>query len=156
MQKELIISPREGTPFAISEYLGKVVVIAFIGKAACLTGPSLELVDQLLLEIGPTQFMSAGCIVDLERDEAVREYSPFLIPIGATPRRQVAEFLNVSMSGFALPQFLLLDRTGKHRYLLCVPQGNDFWEMVDGLRKMVDMLLAEKVVAPVAVAEQAA
>ena len=88
MQKELVISPREGTPFAISEYLGKVVVIAFISKAACLTGPSLELVDQLLLEIGPTQFMSVACIVDLEPDEAVREYSPFLIPIGATPRRQ--------------------------------------------------------------------
>jgi hypothetical protein len=156
MQKELTISPREGTPFAISEYLGKVVVIAFISKAACLTGPSLELVDQLLLEIGPTQFMSVACIVDLERDEAVREYSPFLIPIGATPRRQVAEFLNVSMSGFPLPQFLLMDRTGKHRYLLCVPQGNDFWEMVDGVKKMVDMLLAEKAPAPLVAEEQVA
>lgn len=144
--KNLVISPMEGQPFSISEFAGRVCVIAFISKAACHTGPSLELVDQLLLEIGPKQFMSAACIVDLDRDERIREYSPFLIPIGAAPRRQVADYLNVSMSGFALPQFLLLDRNGKHRYLLCVPQGDDFWEMVDGLRKMVDILLEEKAV----------
>jgi len=156
MEKDLIISPREGKPFTISEFIGRVTVIAFISKAACHTGRSLELVDQLLLEIGPTHIMSAGCIVDLERDEKLREYAPFLIPIGAAPRRLVADFLNVPMSGFALPQFLLLDRNGKHRFLLCVPQGDDFWEMVNGLRKMVDIVLAEKAVEHPAVAEQVA
>lgn len=156
MERDLIISPREGQPFAVSEFLGKVVVVAFIGKAACHTGPALELVDQLLLEIGPTHFMSAGCIVDLERDEKIREYAPFLVPIGATPRRQVADFLNVPISGFALPQFLLRDRNGKHRFLLCSPQGDDFWEMVNGLRKMVDILLAEKSVEKSVVSEQVA
>ena len=152
MDKDLVLTPREGESFALSTFRGRITVAAFLSKAACHTGLALELVDQVLLEIGPSNLMSVGCIVDLEHQEKLREYAPFLIPIGAAPRRQVADFLNVPMSGFSLPQFLLLDRTGKQRFLLSVPRGDDFWEMGKSLRQLVDLLLAEKSLASEAVA----
>ncbi len=140
---DLVITSRAGETLALSTLRGKVAIVAFISKAACHTGPVMEIIDQLWLEIGASQFAAVGCVVDLERGEQFREYGPFMVPLGAAPRRAVADYLKVSMSGFGVPQFILLDRSGKQRFLLGVPRGDEFLEMVDNIRKLVDLLLDE-------------
>jgi hypothetical protein len=139
---DLILRTIEDVQISIESLKGFVVVIAFLSKAACHTGPTLEILDEIYLDIGHTKVRCLGCIVDLESDEDLREYHPFAIPIGAASRRAVADFLNVPISGFYLPQFVIIDKDGKHR-LRCLPSGDDFWQAIKNLRFPVDTVINE-------------
>jgi peroxiredoxin len=143
MRRDLTLAMRHGETFQVSTLRGKPLVIAFFSKAACHTGQTLELLDQIYLEIGPTRVHCIGCVVDLERDEPLREYYPFSVPIGAASRRSVADFLNASMSGFGLPQFLVVDREGRQRFVCTLPRGEEYWEFVDNLKQPIEAVVNE-------------
>jgi len=144
---DLTITTRAGEHIRISELRGKVVILAFISKAACHTTYALELLDLIVLEIGLTHVAGFACVVDLERNETLREYAPFTIPVAEARRREIAEYIGVSMAGFPLPQFLVIDRQGRHRLLL-LPRGEDFWETVNNFRMPIEAILDEPIAEP--------
>ncbi len=141
-KSDLVITLRGGHEVSVNQFRGFVVVVGFVSKAACHTGPSMEVLDEIFLDVGPSVIRCFACIVDQDPGEPVREYSPFAIQIGAAPRRAVAQFLRVSMSGFYLPQFLVIDRQGKqrHRAIAC---GEEFGEIVRNFRLPIDQIVAE-------------
>lgn len=140
---DLIITTQVGETVSIDALRGKIIVIAFISHASCHTGHALELIDGIMLENGSSQISAIGCIVDLPRGESLKgDFSLFQAIVGAAPRRKVAEFLNLSMSGFYLPQFLVLDGTGRQR-LLCTTRGSDYWEAVHNFRESIQHILDE-------------
>jgi len=142
--RDLLITTQAGETVSVGTLKGKVVVIAFISHASCHTGHALELIDGIMLENGSSHVSAIGCIVDLARGETIKgDFTLFQAIVGAAPRRQVAEFLNLSMSGFYLPQFLVLDSTGRQR-LLCTTRGGDYWEAVHNFRESIQYILDEQ------------
>lgn len=139
---DLVIATREGAPLTVSQFRGRVVVIAFLSRANCQTGPSLEVLTGLQFDIGERDLATVVCVVDLEHGERVPDFSPFTMPTGAVPRRQVAEFMGVPMSGFHLPQFLILDRQSRHR-LTCVPSRQRSPEAIVNMRLFIERLVEE-------------
>ena len=135
---DLILTTREGEEVRVSSLRGAAVVIGFISKAACHTGNILQFLDQVFLELGPTYLQCIACIVDLDRGEELREYGPFMIPIAAARRREVADFLRVPMSGFSLPRFVIFDHAGRLRLMLHAPPGEKYWELVDNLKRSIE------------------
>ena len=61
-----------GKELSLAELRGRIVILAFISKAACHTGHSLELIDGIMLDVGRSHVRSIACIVDLERGERPR------------------------------------------------------------------------------------
>jgi hypothetical protein len=140
---ELVITSRSGEKLNVSQLRGRVAVVGFLSKAACHTTPALELLDQVFLELGSSNISAFGCIVDLDPGEELRDYYPFTIQVGSASRRHVAEFLERSMSGFALPQFLVFDRRGKQRLVFTIPRGDTFWEVVDNFKLPISAIVNE-------------
>ena len=131
-----------GANISVKSLHGFVVVIGFVNKTACSTGGTLEVLDEIYLDVGPSRIRCFGCIVDLELGEPIPQWSPFAIPIGAASRRSVAEFLGVQMSGFYLPQFVIIDKNGTHR-LRCIACGDDWWDVINNLRFPIDAIVDE-------------
>lgn len=141
--QDLLIKTIDGKEIAVSSLRGRMVVLAFISKAACHTGHSLELIDGIMLDIGPSHLRSIACIVDLERGEIPRgDFSLFKCDVGYASRRSVADFLRLPMSGFYLPQMLVIDAEGRQR-LLCVPRGDDYFEAVANFRESIEHIVHE-------------
>lgn len=144
--RDLTIRTTDNATISVRDLLGFVVVVGFVGKAACYTGPTLEVLNEIYLDVGPSHIRCLGCIVDLERGEPLQPFSPFAIPIGAASRRSVAEFLQTPMSGFHLPQFVIIDRRGIQR-MRSIPCGDDYWEVIKNLRFSVDPIVDERLMA---------
>lgn len=149
--RDLIIRTTDNATISVRDLLGFVVVIGFVGKGGCDTGPTLEVLNEIYLDVGPSHIRCLGCIVDLERGEPLKPFSPFVIPIGAASRRSAAEFLRTPMSGFHLPQFVIIDRRGALR-LRCIPCGDDYWEVIKNLRFPVDTIVDEGLASTIAAA----
>jgi hypothetical protein len=101
----------------------------------------MELIDEVFQQLHVKGVRSLGCVVDLELGQLIPEFplSPNT-PIGAASRRSVADYLAIPMSGFRLPQFLLLDRSGCRRRR-CVAAGETFPELIQSLVRPVEELL---------------
>jgi hypothetical protein len=140
----LLIPTLAGAAISVNDLRGQIIVLAFINEATCHTGQTLELIDGIMLQVGPRLLRSIGCIVDLYDGERPRDnFSAFTCDVGWASRRQVAEFLKVSMSGFHLPQLLVIDASGRHR-LRCIPHGVDYEEAVVNLRESIEHIVEEQ------------
>jgi hypothetical protein len=53
------------------------------------------------------------------------------------------EFLKTPMSGFHLPQFVIIDQAGVQRQR-CIPCGDDYWEVMKNLRFPIEALVDER------------
>jgi hypothetical protein len=143
MRSDLVITFNDGTPLSTAEFRGHVAILAVLKLNTCHAGQSMQLIDQVFRELRERGVRSVGCIVDLEPGQKIPEFpaSPGT-PIGTAPRRRVADYLGLPMSGFRLPQFVVLDHVGRPRRR-CVLQGMTFIELVQSLRTPVEELLDE-------------
>jgi len=108
-----------------------VVVLAAVKTFTCHIGYAVQTVDKVAADFQGRGVVSLCCLVDLNPGEEIPTVSTFFpnVRVGAADRRDVANFLGISMSGFRLPQYAIIDRQGGVHHPIC-PRGDTLEEWV--------------------------
>ena len=137
MKSDLRVRFSSGEDVRIKSFVGKVLLLAVIKLNTCHAGWAVELIDEVSRLFEEDDVMALGCCTDFEEGEVIPNFAGRTTPIGWAPRRQVADFLNVSMSGFRVPRYLVVDRDGRvHNY---IPSGTTGEEFVTHMRDFVEI-----------------
>jgi hypothetical protein len=108
---DLAIELWNGNYVRLGDFVGHVVLAAFLNRPGCDAPYFLYLLDTLNTEYRDKGFRAIAGLLDLQADEAVPLVT-YQYPIGRASRRRLANILGLSMSGFHLPKLVFLDRNG--------------------------------------------
>lgn len=119
--KSFNVNLPDGSQVNTSSFTGKVLMVAIIKLNTCHAGWAIELIDEMVKFYNRADVVGLGCCVDRVEGDTIWQFPR--TPVGWARRREIAELLDVPMSGFHLPKYLVFDRHGRmHHY---GPDGKD-------------------------------
>lgn len=107
--QNLHINLTDASERALQEYCGRLLMIAFVHKD-CDGAFIVDMLQTLHRDYGERGFLPVLLFVDLPPTEGFKNHATY--PIGRGRRREVADLLGIPMSGFPIPSFMFVDRTG--------------------------------------------
>jgi thiol-disulfide isomerase/thioredoxin len=146
---EFAIKMPNGQITLLSQYAGKVVVLAFISTTCPHCQHTTQVLSALQNEYGPrgVQFLAAAFNPDAAQlvPGFIAQFRP-IFPVGSADRDSVLEYEQASLvkTNF-VPELIFIDR---NRVIRAQHSGGDeifFKEQEKNIREMLDMLLKEPV-----------
>ena len=145
---EFAIKMPNGQITLLSQYAGKVVVLAFISTTCPHCQHTTQVLSGLQNEYGPrgVQFLAAAYNPDAEVlvPNFIRDFKP-TFPVGSANRDSVLEYQQASLAKpVYVPELIFIDRG---RVIRAQHNGGDdfFKEQEKSIREMLDTLLKEPV-----------
>jgi peroxiredoxin len=146
---EQIIHFAGGKTAKVSEYTGKVVLVAFILTGCPHCQNTVALLSGLQTELGTRGFQTVGLAVNQDAAERLAEFNQTFkptFPVGYCPATDLPVFLQLDPKKRALmPMLAFLDRHGVIRFQTTAADS-DFFDSneADHIRAQVLKLLARK------------
>ncbi len=143
---ELVINYPGGKQALLSQYKGKVVLLAVIFTTCPHCQVTSQMLSKLNTELGPKGFQPLAIAVNPMAQMLVADFvRDFRInfPVGASERAPVLNYLQVTDSDrWVVPQMVLIDRKGVIREQT-PPGGDEKMQDENNLRLQIEKLLAE-------------
>jgi peroxiredoxin len=147
---ELAVQLAGGGQVLLSQYRGKVVLIAFVHTTCPHCQHASAIIQQLYKEYGPRGFQPIGVAFNDAAAVLVPDFVSQLgltYPVGVAPRETVMTYLQYSyVVPLYVPQLVFVDRKGTIRAQH--GGGDDFFkeaELESNLRSQIESLLKEPV-----------
>jgi peroxiredoxin len=143
---EFVINYPGGKQALLSNYKGKVVVLAFIFTTCPHCQATCQMLSKLNTELGPKGFqplavavnpMAQMLVADFTRDYHVS------FPVGASERDPALNYLQINgAERWVVPQLVVIDRKGVIRKQTS-PLGDEKMQEENNLRQQIESLLQE-------------
>lgn len=143
---EFVINYPGGKQALLSQYKGKVVLLAFIFTTCPHCQATCQMVSKLSTEYGPKGFQPLAVAVNpmalMLVNDFVRDFHTNF-PVGASETAPALNFLQISGADrWVVPQVLLIDRKGVIR-AQTPPGGDEKMQEEHNLRQQIETLLHE-------------
>ncbi len=143
---EFVINYPGGKQALLSQYKGKVVLLAFIFTTCPHCQVTCQMLSKLNTELGPKGFQPLAVAVNpmalMLVNDFVRDFKTNF-PIGASETAPALTFLQISGADrWVVPQVLLIDKKGVIR-AQTPPQGDEKLQEENNLRQQIESLLHE-------------
>ena len=143
---EFVITYPGGKQALLSQYKGKVVLLAFIFTTCPHCQATCQMISKLNTELGPKGFQPLAVAVNpmavMLVNDFVRDFRTNF-PVGASEQSPALNYLQVSGADrWVVPQIVLIDRKGVIR-AQTPPQGDEKLQDENNLRQQIEKLLGE-------------
>lgn len=145
--QEFVFNYPGGKQALLSQYKGKVVLLAFIFTTCPHCQATCQIISKLNTELGPKGFQPLAVAVNpmagMLVQDFVRDYH-VNFPVGFSEKDPALNFLqiNQAVDRWVVPQVMLVDRKGTIR-AQTPPSGDEKMQDENHLRGMIENLLKE-------------